>query len=184
MSRIVIVILIYHRRNKPTTVWKKFQGERKIGRVFQMGTWHQDRLAVGRKLTSTSTSSQSKAKGATSVGRCFDRGDFGRVARLYTCLTTHVESQFPCSFNLTEDKLMLLWLWLIYHRKSPNQRLQGPHFHLVITSNAMNFINHAPTSISYQLRNILPLCPVFPYQQAKSFCIRDGWTNRCCICTL
>jgi hypothetical protein len=42
--------------NKPATVWRKFKGERKIGRGSQMSAWHQDRLTVGRKLTSTSTS--------------------------------------------------------------------------------------------------------------------------------
>jgi hypothetical protein len=31
--------------NKPTTVWGKFQGERKIDRWSQMGVWYQDRLA-------------------------------------------------------------------------------------------------------------------------------------------
>jgi hypothetical protein len=31
--------------NKHATVWRKFQGERKIGHRFQMGAWHQDRLA-------------------------------------------------------------------------------------------------------------------------------------------
>jgi hypothetical protein len=31
--------------NKPAIVWKKFRGERKIGRVSQIGAWHQDRLA-------------------------------------------------------------------------------------------------------------------------------------------
>jgi hypothetical protein len=42
--------------NKPTTVRRKFQGERKTGRGSQMGARNQDtgRLTVGRKLTSTS----------------------------------------------------------------------------------------------------------------------------------
>jgi hypothetical protein len=31
--------------NKPATVGRKFQGERKIGRGSQKGAWHQDRLA-------------------------------------------------------------------------------------------------------------------------------------------
>jgi hypothetical protein len=31
--------------NKPATVWRKFQGERKIGRGSQLGAWHQGRLA-------------------------------------------------------------------------------------------------------------------------------------------
>jgi hypothetical protein len=31
--------------NKPATVYKKFQGERTIGRGYQMGAWHQDGLA-------------------------------------------------------------------------------------------------------------------------------------------
>jgi hypothetical protein len=31
--------------NKAATVWRKFQGERKIGHGSQMGAWHQDRLA-------------------------------------------------------------------------------------------------------------------------------------------
>jgi hypothetical protein len=30
--------------NKPATIWRKFHGERKIGRGSQMGAWHQDRL--------------------------------------------------------------------------------------------------------------------------------------------
>jgi hypothetical protein len=30
---------------KPATVYKKFQGERKIGHGSQTGAWHQDRLA-------------------------------------------------------------------------------------------------------------------------------------------
>jgi hypothetical protein len=45
--------------NKHATVWRKFQGERKIGRRSQIGAWHQDWL-VGRNvaLISTSTSTE------------------------------------------------------------------------------------------------------------------------------
>jgi hypothetical protein len=31
--------------NKPETVWRKLQGERKIGSGSQMGAWHKDGLA-------------------------------------------------------------------------------------------------------------------------------------------